>query len=81
MILPKILIKDTGLSLDAESTRVKRPRTGAVLWRSPSPACTEERQKSSTHHNAGRYQYEHGVCDNTDTEYTPEFAPVSTDPG
>lgn len=47
IILPKMWLKDTGLSLDAESTRVKRPRRGAVPWRSPSPAYTKKRRNHS----------------------------------
>lgn len=47
LILAQVLKKDTGLSLDAGSIQVKRPRRGAVPWHSPSPAYTKERQTHS----------------------------------
>lgn len=42
------VLKDTGLSLGAGSTLVKRPRIVAELWYSPSPEQTEHIQNICT---------------------------------
>lgn len=40
------MLKDTGLSLDAESTLVKMPQKAFELWCSPSPVQTEHMQNT-----------------------------------
>ncbi len=77
------MLKDTGLSLGAGSTPVKRPRIVAELWYSPSPEQTEHNTNTckSISHTHRSYINAALSTGNIDAYSLPVSAHESTGPG